>query len=94
MGDILNKDIEAVMILVKQMSNAIKSAEYKYDKSFVSVVQNYYPATNTYIIKDEDGTERKTFCAIPNVTLKTGQNVWVKIPCGNRSKMHIYGIVQ
>ena len=91
MNDILNKDIEAVRILVKEIASLTKTHEHKYDKTFSSVIKEVN-ADNTYLILDEGGIERKVKCAIPDVTLKPGQYVWIKIPCGNLGNMHICGI--
>jgi hypothetical protein len=41
---------------------------------------------------DDGGVERKVKCSIPNVTLKIGQYVWVKIPSGKIEEMHICGL--
>ena len=41
---------------------------------------------------DDGGVERKLECAIPNITLKVGQYVWVKIPSGRLEDMHICGV--
>ena len=63
----------------------------KYDRTFVSVVKDVTP--KGYIILDETGCKRTVKCAIPNVKLKAGKNVWVKIPRGNLNQMHICGIM-
>lgn len=91
MNDILNKDIEAVRILVKEIASLIKTHEHKYDKTFSSVIKAI-KKDNTYTIIDEAGAERKVKCSIPNAVLKTGQYVWVKIPCGRLEDMHICGV--
>lgn len=91
MDNILNKDIEAVKILVKEIASLIKTHEHKYDKTFSSVIKKVN-ADKTYLILDEGGAERKVKCALPNTTLKTGQYVWIKIPCGILENMHICGI--
>lgn len=46
----------------------------------------------TYTVLDRTGTERKVKCVVPSLPLTVGKNVWVKIPCGNLNKMHIYGV--
>ena len=44
------------------------------------------------IVMDDAGAERKVKCSIPNAALKTGQYVWVKVPCGRLEDMHICGL--
>ena len=94
MNDILNKDIEAVKLLVGQIVPIIKNHEHDYDKTFLSVVKSVTTKrTDTYYtVQDESGADRNIKCAIPNTQLAIGQSVWVKIPCGNLSNMHICGI--
>lgn len=64
----------------------------KVDQTFVSVVKHINP-NGTYTIQDISGADRNVKCAIPNVELKVGKNVWVKIPRGNLNQMHICGIM-
>ena len=64
---------------------------YKADRTFVSVVKEITP--KGYVVLDETGCKRTVKCAIPNVELKAGKNVWVKIPRGNLNQMHICGIM-
>lgn len=94
MSDILNKDIQAVKLLVEQIVSAIKNHEHNYDRTFLSVVKEITVkgTINYYTIQDESGVDRKIKCAIPNVQLTVGQIVWVRIPCGTIEKMHICGI--
>ncbi len=94
MSNVLNKDIEAVNLLVSQFISAIKNHEHRYDKTFISVVKeiSIKNSITVYTIQDESGVERKIKCAIPNSRITIGQNVWVKIPCGNIEKMFICGI--
>ena len=91
MSEILNKNIEAINLMVKEFVGLIKTHEHKYDKTFSSAVKAINK-DNTYTIMDDGGVERKIKCAIPNVTLKIGQYVWVKIPQGILENMHICGV--
>ena len=91
MDNILNKDIEAVKILVKEITSLIKTHEHKYDRTFSSVVKTINK-DSTYTVMDNGGVERKLKCSIPNVVLKIGQYVWVKVPCGRLEDMHICGV--
>ena len=94
MSDILNKDIQAVKLLVEQIVSAIKNHEHNYDRTFLSVVKGITVkgTVNYYTVQDESGVDRKVKCAIPNVQLTVGQSVWVIIPCGTIEKMHICGV--
>lgn len=94
MSDILNKDIQAVKLLVEQIVSAIKNHEHNYDRTFLSVVKGITVkgTVNYYTIQDESGVDRKVKCAIPNISLTTGQSVWVKVPRGNLNEIHICGI--
>lgn len=91
MKSILNKNIEAIGILVDEIVSLIKTHTHNYDVTFPSVVKQIN-TNGTYTVLDQSGVERKLKCAIPNVVLKVGQSVWVKIPCGVLENMHIYGV--
>ena len=84
--DIGTEILESIQIMIDNKLN-----KYKTDRTFVSVVKEITP--KGYIILDETGCERTVKCAIPNVELKAGKNVWVKIPRGNLNQMHICGIM-
>lgn len=66
-------------------------ATYKADKTYKSVIKAIAP--KGYIVLDETGSERTVKCCIPNVELKAGQTVWVKMPQGKLKDMHICGVV-
>lgn len=89
--DSLNKNIDAVEMLAEQITMLIKTHEHKYDKTFPSAVKDIN-RDNTYTIVDDGGVKRKVKCSIPNATLKVGQYVWVKVPCGRLEDMHICGV--
>ena len=89
--DLSNKNINAVEMLAEQIVKLIKTHEHKYDRTFASAVKSINK-DNTYTIMDDGGVERKVKCSIPNVTLKIGQYVWVKIPSGKIEEMHICGL--
>lgn len=63
----------------------------KADRTFISVIKEVTP--KGYVVLDETGCKRTVKCAIPNVELKDGKNVWVKIPRGELNQMHICGIL-
>lgn len=86
-------DREAVEILCKEISKYIdKAVKEKVTgditfKSVVSGVDNRW-----FYVQGQDGATRKVKCCIPNVEVKIGQAVWVKMPCGKLKDMHICGI--
>ena len=91
MNEIPNKHIQALNLMVKEFVDLIKTHEHKYDRTFASTIKGINK-DNTYTIMDDGGVERKIKCSIPSVTLKIGQYVWVKMPCGRLEEMHICGV--
>ena len=91
MSEVLNDDIKVVAMLAKEFVNLIKTHEHKYDRTFASAIKSINK-DSTYTIMDDGGVERKLECSIPNVVLRVGQYVWVKIPSGRLEDMHICGI--
>lgn len=67
-----------------------KLRKQSYDRTFLSVVSEVH-GNGTYSIMNE-GQNYKVKCAIPNVELKTGQQVWVTVPCGDLKWMFISGV--
>lgn len=91
MENISNENIQAVIQLADEFVKLIKSHTHSYDSTFVSIVK----AVNidgTYTIQDIGGINRKVQCVIPDLILTVGDSVWVKIPNGSVSDMHIYGV--
>ncbi len=78
--------------ILKVIRFAFEQYKIGCDTTFKSVVKAVTP--KGYVILDNSGVERTVKCAIPNVTISTGKNVWVKIPGGNINLMHICGIAQ
>ena len=66
-------------------------ANYKADRTFKTAIKKVTP--KGYIILDESGSERTVGCCVPNVNLKAGQMVWVKIPMGDIKGMYVCNIV-
>ncbi len=66
-------------------------ANCKVDRTFKTVIKQV--TSKGYVILDESGSERTVKCCIPNVSLNTGQMVWVKIPMGQIKNIHITGVV-
>lgn len=64
--------------------------DYKADRTFKTVIKKVTP--KGYIILDESGSERTVGCCIPNVSLRAGQMVWVKIPMGDVKGMYICNV--
>lgn len=65
---------------------------YKADKTFPSVIKQKN-TDGTYVVLDDSGGERKVKCCIPDLDLKVGQRVYVKIPSGSLQNIHICGVV-
>lgn len=76
--------------IIKTIKYAIDKKTINCDRTFKSVIKQVTP--KGYIILDESGSERVVKCCITNVSLKAGQMVWVKIPCGNIKNMHVCGV--
>ena len=69
-----------------------KIGAYKADRTFVSVVKKVNP-NGTYVVLDETGGERNVKCCIPDLELKVGQRVFVKLPLSDLKRIHICGVV-
>lgn len=91
MSDILNKNIQALDLLITEFVNLIKTHEHKYDRTFASAVKSINN-DSTYTIMDDEGVNRNVGCAIPNAALRIGQYVWVKVPSGRLEDIHICGV--
>lgn len=63
----------------------------KVDRTFKTVIKGI--AKNGYIILDQAGSERIVKCCIPDIKLRIGQVVYVKMMQGQIKDMHICGIV-
>lgn len=66
-------------------------ANCKVDHTYRTVIKQVTP--KGYVILDESGSERIVECCIPNISLRAGQIVWVKIPMGDVKGMYICNIV-
>lgn len=92
MNNDINKELsEAIVVLAKQISNALNYSKTNYDRTFISIVR----AKNndgTYTIIDEYGDERKCVLCIPNINLNIGQKVFATIPQGNLKHLYISGV--
>lgn len=84
------EDIEAVNTLVKEIVRAIRENTINCDRTFKTIIKKVTP--KGYVILDESGSERTVGCCIPNVSLKTGQMVYVKVMQGAFNSMCICGI--
>lgn len=85
--DFKREILKAIEIMIDE-----KIGNYKADRTFPSVIKQKN-TDGTYIVLDESGGERKVKCCIPNLDLKVGQRVFVKIPLGNLQQIHICGVV-
>ena len=63
----------------------------KDDQTYKSVIKRI--TKKGYVILDDTGSERTVQCCIPNIDLRAGQYVWVKIPMGRLNDLHICGVV-
>lgn len=77
--------IKTVDIMVKSALKNIKT-----DKTIPSVIMKV--ESNGKYVVTIDGTNHTVKCAIPNLELKVGQSVWVKIPNGELREMFICGV--
>ena len=85
--DFKREIIKAIQIMIDE-----KIGNYKADKTFPSVIKQKN-TDGTYVILDDSGGERKVKCCIPNLDLKVGQRVFVKIPNSSLQNIHICGVV-
>ena len=78
--------------LLKSMQIMInrKLKNYKADRTYKSVIKQVTP--KGYVILDETGSERTVQCCIPNIELRVGQYVWVKMPMNRLNDLHICGV--
>lgn len=84
--DLGKEIIKSIQIIVDR-----KLSNYKADKTYKSVIKNISP--KGYVILDESGSERTVKCCIPNLDLKVGQPVWIKLPMSSLKDIHICGVV-
>ena len=83
--DLVREIIKSIQIMIdKKLDN------YRADRTFKTAVRQV--TSKGYIITDLAGSERTVKCAIPGVTLKPGQFVWVKEPMGKLNEIHICGV--
>lgn len=88
------EDIDAVETLCREILRYINRATKEKvigDITFKSVVKKI--EGGKYHILDLGGGTRKVKCCIPNVEIKVGQAVYVKMPRGELQDIHICGVV-
>lgn len=76
--------IKTIEIMVNKEIKKIKA-----DKTYPSIIAS---VENGKYVVTLNGSEHKVKCAIPNVELKSGQQVWVTVPCGDLKGMFISGV--
>lgn len=76
--------------IIKTIKYAIDKKTINCDRTFKTVIKQVTP--KGYVILDESGSERCVGCCLPNVSLKAGQMVYVKIPIGQLKNIHIVGV--
>lgn len=79
--------LKSIQIMIDE-----KIGSYKADRTFISVIKKVNP-NGTYVVLDEAGGERTLKCCIPNLDLKVGQRVWIKVPMNKLKDIHICGVV-
>ncbi|GEM_PF-2691121 len=77
--------------IIKTIKYAVDKKTINCDRTFKTVIKKVTP--KGYVILDESGSERIVECCIPNISLRVGQMVWVKIPMGDVKGMHICNVV-
>lgn len=85
--DFKREIIKTIQIMIDE-----RIGNYKADKTFPSVIKQKN-TDGTYVVLDDSGGERKVKCCIPDLDLKVGQRIYVKIPSGSLQNIHIVGIV-
>lgn len=78
--------------IFKSIQNMVDKAvaNCKVDRTFKTIIKGI--AKKGYIILDESGSERIVTCCIPNLKLRIGQTVYVKVPMDNIKEIHICGV--
>lgn len=77
--------------ILKTIKYALDRKETNCDRTYKSVIKSINK--KGYVILDETGSERTVQCCIPNIELRVGQYVWVRIPMGRLNDLHICGVV-
>lgn len=85
------EDVEAINVLVREIVKAIRNNSVNCDRTYRTVIKRI--DKKGYVILDETGQERTVKCCIPNLNLRVGQVVYVKMIQGQLKDMHICGIV-
>lgn len=76
--------IKTIEIMVNKEIKKIKT-----DKTYPSVITSV--EKGKYVVT-LNGSNYTVKCAIPNIELKTGQQVWVTVPCGDLKGMFVSGV--
>lgn len=78
---------EIIKIIEILLNKEIK--KIKADKTYPSVITSVLDGKYVVTLNGSNYTVK---CAIPNVELKSGQQVWVTVPCGDLKEMFIFGL--
>ena len=76
--------------ILKTIKYAVDKKTVNCDRTFKTVIKKV--TSKGYVILDESGSERTVGCCIPNISLKAGQMVYVKVMQGKFNSMYICGI--
>lgn len=76
--------------ILKTIKYAVDRKAVNCDRTYKTVIKKV--TLKGYIILDESGSERCVKCCIPDLKLRIGQAVYVKMMQGKVKDMHICGI--
>lgn len=82
---------EEILKTIQIMINR-KLRNYRADRTYKSIIRNI--TSKGYVVLDDAGSERTVQCVIPGITLRIGQSVYVKEPCGKLNDLHICGVIE
>lgn len=77
--------------IIKTIKYAVDRKTINCDRTYKTVIKRI--DKNGYVIIDETGSERTVKCCIPDLDLRVGQAVYVKMMQGRLKDMHICGVV-
>lgn len=77
--------------ILKTIKYAVDRKTINCDRTYKTVIKRV--VKKGYVILDETGSERTVKCCIPDLKLRAGQAVYVKMMQGQLKDMHICGVV-
>ena len=76
--------------ILKTIKYAVDRKAINCDRTYKTVIRKI--VKKGYVIIDETGSERTVKCCIPDLNLRVGQAVYVKMVQGRLKDMHICGV--